>query len=299
MLIKKTMSKNSRLTHLLVSLTAVLVNSGCAVTFESSNDALGPAHSPPALAARASTYDDLMSLPEPRGKIVASVYNFRDQTGQYKPAPASSFSTAVTQGGASMLVSALNDSGWFVPLEREGLQNILTERKIIRAALKNGNAGDSDAQLPSLLYANVLLEGGIVAYESNVRTGGMGARYLGIGPASQYRVDEVTVSLRAVDIRTGRVLHNVLTSKSILSREVSAGVFTFVEFRRLLEVETGTTVNEPAQMCVLSAIESAVIQLIVDGIEDGTWSLKEPSKIESPVIATYMNREPQLLGLPQ
>ena len=60
------------------------------------------------LTPRASTYRDLIALPKPRGKIVATVYNFRDQTGQYKSLPASNFSTAVTQGAASMLVSAAN-----------------------------------------------------------------------------------------------------------------------------------------------------------------------------------------------
>ncbi|HCP53824.1 MAG TPA: curli production assembly/transport protein CsgG, partial [Pseudomonas sp.] len=75
----------------------------------------------PTLTPRASTYYDLLQLPKPRGKLVAAVYGFRDQTGQYKPLPSSSFSTAVTQGGGSMLVDALQASGWFSVLEREGL----------------------------------------------------------------------------------------------------------------------------------------------------------------------------------
>ncbi|NLC37604.1 MAG: curli production assembly/transport protein CsgG, partial [Alcaligenaceae bacterium] len=76
---------------------------------------------------------DLLRLPAPRGKVVAAVYGFRDQTGQYKPAPDSSFSTSVTQGAAAMLVKALRDSGWFTPVERESLQELLTERRIVRA----------------------------------------------------------------------------------------------------------------------------------------------------------------------
>src|SRR3546814_5035308 len=39
----------------------------------------------------------LRQLPPPKKKIVAAVYSFRDETGQYKSAPNSSFSTAVTQ----------------------------------------------------------------------------------------------------------------------------------------------------------------------------------------------------------
>eukprot|EP01034_Spumella_vulgaris_P018522 gene18522-23665_t len=86
----------------------------------------------PTLTPRASTYYDLLNMPRPKGRLMAVVYGFRDQTGQYKPTPASSFSTSVTQGAASMLMDALQVSGWFVVLEREGLQNLLTERKIIR-----------------------------------------------------------------------------------------------------------------------------------------------------------------------
>ncbi len=251
-------------------------------------------HSPEAidiarLTPRASTYYDLISLPAPKGKIVATVYNFRDQTGQYKPAPSSSFSTAVTQGATSMLINAMLDSDWFIPLEREGLQNILTERKIIRAAQKKPNTpSNNNSELPSLFAANILLEGGIVAYESNIRTGGVGARYFGIGGAEKYRVDQVTVNLRAIDIRSGRILHSVMTTKTILSQEIQSSVFRFIEFKRLLEIETGLTTNEPAQLCVFSAIESALMFLITDGIKKNSWALNNPEDAQHPVIQKHL-----------
>ena len=247
---------------------------------------LPPGIDNPHLTPRMSTYRDLISLPEPRGKIVASVYNFRDQTGQYKSAPASSFSTAVTQGATAMLVGAMANSGWFIPLEREGLQNLLMERKIIRAALQKENP-DAENQLPSLMSANILLEGGIVAYDSNVKTGGLGVRYFGIGTAEQYRVDQVTVNLRAVDIRSGQILHSVLVSKSILSKEVTTGIYAFVDYKKLLETETGMTTNEPAQLCVLAAIESALIHLISDGIHKNLWALKKAGAVNNEILASY------------
>src|SRR5690606_21207176 len=128
------------------------------------------------------TTRDLLRLPRPKGQVVVAVYGFRDQTGQYKPAPDSSFSTSVTQGAASMLVKALKDSGWFMPVEREGLQNLLTERRIVRAL--DGSSGQGEgatATLPALHPASILVDGGVIAYESNVRTGGAGARFLGVG----------------------------------------------------------------------------------------------------------------------
>lgn len=242
----------------------------------------------PALTPRASTYYDLLALPRPKGRVVVAVYGFRDQTGQYKPSPASSFSTSVTQGAASMLVDALQASGWFMVLEREGLQNILTERKIIRASQNKPDIpANIQEDLPSLHAANLLLEGGVTAYDSNVRTGGMGARYLGIGLSQEYRVDQVSVSLRAVDVRTGQVLANVMTSKTIYSVGRNAGVFKFIEFEKLLEAEAGYTLNEPAQLCVLSAIESAVAHLVAQGVDRRLWQVAVADESGSSALGKY------------
>jgi curli production assembly/transport component CsgG len=242
----------------------------------------GPAQLTPA----SQSTRDLLHLPEPKGKIVVGVYGFRDQTGQYKPSPDSSFSTAVTQGAASMLVKALRDSSWFIPVERENLQNLLTERKIIRAL--ETPQDKAAVQIPALMPATVIIEGGILAYESNVRTGGAGARYLGIGLSTQYRVDQVSVNLRTVDIRTGQILNSVSTSKTIYSHQLSTGVFQFVSFKKLLELELGYTRNEPAQLCVKEAIEAGVVHLIVQGLKDRAWALKDESQWNSPVIQGYL-----------
>lgn len=237
------------------------------------------------LAPISESYRDLISLPPPKGKIAAAVFGFRDQTGQYKQSPASSFSTAVTQGAASVLVKAMLDSNWFIPVEREGLNNLLTERKIIRAATQQQQQPDD---LPPLMSASVLIEGGIVGYETNVRTGGAGMRYLGIGASDQYRMDQVTVNLRAVDIRSGRVLNSVTTTKTIFSVQVDLGAFRFVRFKRLLELEAGHSYNEPAQLCVTDAIEAALAHLIVQGITTNTWRLANPDDLASPVLKPYL-----------
>jgi curli production assembly/transport component CsgG len=236
---------------------------------------------------------DLVSLPPPKGKIVAAVYGFRDQTGQYKPAPDSSFSTAVTQGAASLLNKAMVDSNWFIPVEREGLQNVLTERRIVRAIEPQQANGNN---LLGLLPASVLLEGGIIGYETNVRTGGAGARFLGVGVSEEYRTDQVTINLRAVDIRTGRILVSTSTTKGIYSHKVGADVFRFISYQRLLEGEVGFTRNEPAQLCVQEAIEAALVHLIVQGIKGGQWALDNPDEINSPVISAYLLAQSQNLS---
>lgn len=239
------------------------------------------------------TTRDLLRLPEPKGRITAAVYTIRDQTGQYKAAPESSFSTAVTQGAGGLLVKALKDSGWFAPVEREGLQNLLTERKIVRALEVPGEKQAAPITLPPLASATILIEGGIIAYETNVRTGGAGARYLGIGLSDRYRMDQVTVNLRSVDIRNGRILNSISTTKTIYSYEVSAGVFRFVNFKELLELEAGITRNEPVQLCVREAIESAVVHLTVQGIKDRVWALKNDDDWKSPIIQAYIRADQQ------
>jgi curli production assembly/transport component CsgG len=250
----------------------------------------------PTLMQRGANYIDLISLPKPKGKIYVSVYDFRDQTGQYKPQPNSNFSTAVPQGGTALLTMALLDSEWFFPLERQGLQNLLTERKIIRAAQKKQESiSNHGADLPSLLSANVMIEGGIVAYDSNIKTGGAGARYLGIGGSGQYRADQVTVNIRAVDVRSGKILTSVTTSKTILSYEVSAGAFRFVDYKELLEVELGYTNNEPVNIALMSAIDSAVIHLIVKGINQGLWRPANSDSKENPIFRKYASETNQIL----
>lgn len=234
---------------------------------------------------------DLMKLPPPQRKIVAAVYGFRDETGQYKPSPSSAFSTAVTQGAASMLMKALKDSGWYIPVEREGLQSLLTERRVLRAVDDHPQDGDKATVVPNLLPATIILEGGVVAYDSNTRTGGLGAKFLGIGMTTQYSVDQVTINLRAVDVMTGAILNSVSTTKTIFSYEIHPSYFRFVNYYDLLEIEGGYTHNEPTQLAVKEAIDAAVMHLTVEGIKDNLWRLKNPSDWNDPLLQRYLNTE--------
>lgn len=242
------------------------------------------------------TMRDLLSMPAPKGKVTVAVYGMRDQTGQYKSAPDSSFSTAVTQGASSILVKALHDSGWFIAVERENLQNLLTERKIVRALETPQPNGSPTIQTPPLLAASVLIEGGIIGFESNIRTGGAGARFLGIGISTRYRVDQVTVNLRSIDIRSGQILQSVSTTKTIYSYEINPSVFKFVNVKDLVEIEVGMTRNEPAQVCVSEAIEAGVAHLIAQGIKDGNWALQDKAAWSNPVLQRYLKDYDSLYG---
>ncbi|WP_263533394.1 CsgG/HfaB family protein [Paucibacter sp. TC2R-5] len=230
----------------------------------------------------------MTQLPKPKARIPVAVYGFRDQTGQFKTSPESSYSTLVTQGAATILIKALEDSGWYIAVEREGLQNLLTERRIIRAIESPAEKGKPIINLPNMMPASIIIEGGVIAYESNVRTGGKGANYLGIGASTQYRVDQVTVSLRSIDVRYGQVLNSVSVTKTIYSYQFSANVFKYTSYQHLLQGETGFATNEPAQLAVREAIEAAVVHLTVNGIRDRYLELQDASTWFSPVIQSYM-----------
>ncbi len=236
----------------------------------------------------------LVEFPEPAEPIVAGVYNFKDQTGQYKNVEnGSTFSTAVSQGATTMLIKALEDSKWFTPIERENLGNLLNERNIIRSTRDEyrKNSNPNEPNLPPLLYAGVLLEGGIISYDSNIITGGLGARYFGVGGSTQYRQDRITVYLRAVSTSSGKILKTVYVSKTILSQAIDASLFRYVNFQRLLEVETGYTKNEPVQLAMKEAIEKAVQSLIVEGIQDRLWSTKSGDELNQQLVEDYQQEK--------
>ena len=138
-----------------------------------------------------------------------------------------------------------------------------------------------------LLFAGVLLEGGIISYDSNIITGGFGARYFGTGGSTRYRQDRISIYLRLVSTSNGKILNTVYVSKTILSQSVDANLFKYVNIKRLLEVETGFTRNEPIQLAVTEAIEKAVEGLIVDGIKNNLWEVNATSKEVTTFIDSY------------
>ena len=219
----------------------------------------------------------LVNLPYPNQKTVVAVYSFADLTGQRKGGDnIASFSTAVTQGPQHILIEALRDAGkgnWFVVVERTGLDHLTKERQLVKNTYETYNKdGRGKTPLKPMLYAGMILEGGIVSYDTNLRTGGNGARYLGIGMKNQYREDKVTVVLRAVLVQTGEVLLNVTATKTVLSTGGGGDVFRFIELgTELVEVESGYTENEAVGHATRAAIEAAVYGLVVQGLEKKVW----------------------------
>jgi len=254
--------------YVIILLFALL--SGCATEFYAQNQ-----QEPVSLQPKKNLLEALPDLDGP--VITIAVYGFQDKTGQKKSSDRMAlFSSAVTQGAEVFLIKALQDSkNWFRVVERVGLDNLIKERQLIRNQ-REVYEGKDAKKLKPLVVAGVMIEGGIISYDSNIQTGGNGARYLGIGYTQQYRVDEIIISLRLVSVNTGEVLITNAISKTIYSAQHNVGVFRFVDQgTRAVELENGQTINEPTTYAVRVAIEQGVHDLIHIGEKKGLWRFKE------------------------
>lgn len=230
--------------------------------------------------------EELLNIPAAKRQPIIAVYSnsFQDLTGQRKSNSSfAMFSTAVTQAPEALLIRALKhaaDGKFFRVVERVGLDNLTKERQLIRSTRENF---EEDKQLKPLLFAGLLIQGGVISYDTNIESGGIGARYLGVGNSKQYREDVVTISLRLVSVSTGEVLLETTVSKNILSTGVSQDIFRFIEMgTELVEVEGGVAENEAASIALQKAIETGVLNLIEIGIQRGYWEyenieINEPS----------------------
>ena len=228
-------------------------------------------------------FNEILNITPPStDPLPSAVYRFQDMTGQRKPNNNyASLSSAVTQGGEVFLIKALQDAGkgkWFQPVERVGLENLVKERQLIRSQRETYEKDQAKPLVP-LIVAGVMIDGGIVGYDSNISSGGIGARFLGVGVDQQYRKDEVTVMIRLISVNTGEILLSTGSTKTIYSTGINSNVMKFVDVgTRSVEFEAGTSINEPTTYAVRIAIEAAVVDMIKEGVNKKVWSYKKGKK---------------------
>lgn len=220
------------------------------------------------------------TLPPPaNGRLLTTaVYSFTDKTGQRRPLPnIASLSMAVTQGSEALLIKALQDVGrgrWFEVVERVGIDSLTKERQLIRQ-MREAYEGPKAKALDPMMFASIIIEGGIVGYDASTKSGGSAMRMLGIGPQTAYSEDIVTVSMRAVSVNSGKVLVAVNVQKTVYSAADSLAVLKFIkDGTQAFEIESGLTVNEPGTLAVKAAIEAAVVELIKEGAKKGIWDFE-------------------------
>jgi curli production assembly/transport component CsgG len=262
----------------ILSLAAIALLSGCATSSVIREKLTGNQFDAPVVEESKFINSEKL-LPPQGGPIAVAVYNFHDKTGQRKSVPLiASLSSAVTQGGESYLIKALQDVGeqrWFTVVERVGLENLIKERQMIRQMRELYQGADAKP-LPPMMFAGIIMEGAIVGYDSNTITGGTGLRIFGIGASTQYQSDTVTVTLRTVSVGSGEVLTTVTVTKTVLSYMDKMGVLKFYESgTQAFEAETGASINESINRATSSAIQAAVVATIKEGVRKGHWSYKQ------------------------
>jgi curli production assembly/transport component CsgG len=267
------------------SILAIML-AGCATTqtvVENVQEMPSSDPSPLAKPIVKTKVSELDTIAGPNGPpITIAVYNFTDKTGQRKPNNTiATLSSAVTQGGEVFLIKALQDAGkgkWFQVVERVGLDDLIKERQLIRNQRETYEGKDSKPLSP-MLVAGILVQGGIVGYDSNIGSGGAGAALLGIGSSAQYRTDEVTVVIRLVSVHTGEVLVSAGASKTILSAGIDNNVMKFLDRGTMsVQIEAGANVNEPSTYAVRVATEAAVVDMIRQGAVKKLWQFASISK---------------------
>jgi curli production assembly/transport component CsgG len=245
---------------------------------------------------------DVIPPPAAGKPVVVAVYSFADKTGQRRPsASIANLSTAVTQGAEAFLIKALQDVGkgqWFTVVERVGIDSLTKERQLIRQ-MREAYDGANAKPLAPMMFAGVIVEGGITGYDSSTKSGGYAARMLGIGPQTQYSEDIVTVSLRLISVNTGKVLASVNVQKTIYSTSDNLAVLKFIkDGTQAFELEAGLTINEPGTQAVKAAVEAAVVELIKEGQVKGVWDFKTDDivsagpRIDTPSAPTPVEIKP-------
>ena len=266
----------------LLSIVGLLA--GCATGSALKEKITGKQFDEPEVATSNYLQKNTMTPPE-GGPIPVAVYSFTDKTGQRKySAGYASFSTAVTQGAESYLIKSLQEAGdgrWFKVVERVGLDNLIKERQMIRQ-MREAYQGKDAVPLPPMIFTGVIVEGGIIGYDSNTMTGGAGVSVFGIGTSTQYQSDTVTINLRTVSVQTGEILTNVTVTKTVLSYMDKLTVMRwFNQGVDMIESELGGSINESINKAIDVAIQAAVVQTISEGARKNHWAYKENKSTEA------------------
>jgi curli production assembly/transport component CsgG len=274
----------------IISLAVVTLLAGCATGSALREKMTGNQFDEPTVETSKYLKKKENDLKPPQGgPIPVAVYSFTDKTGQRKSQPnIASLSSAVTQGAENYLIKALQDVGqqrWFTVLERVGLENLIKERQMIRQ-MREQYQGREAKPLPPMLFAGIIMEGGIVGYDSNTVTGGSGVRVFGIGASTQYQSDTVTVTLRTVSVSTGEILTSVTVTKTVLSYMDKLTVLRFVDDPNNtltganalgVEGEVGGSINESINKAIDVAVQAAVVNTINEGARKGHWAFRDES----------------------
>ncbi len=209
------------------------------------------------------------NLPSPR----MAVGRISDYTGSIS----SDGGRQITQGASLMANTALAKAGARI-VERydtsvSELELRYANNKLISDDQPNG--GPQDAAYRRILAGQVpgsdfYVVGGITEVNYNIRSGGFdiaGGEVQDNGGSGMLTgkvfVMNVAIDLRLVQTTTLEVVDVVSYQKQIVGREVSAGVFDFLN-GNVFDISAGTSGLEPVQLAVRALVERATVEFMAN-----------------------------------
>ncbi len=192
----------------------------------------------------------------------------------------------VTQGAALMAMSALAKTGVSL-VERFDTSVAELELKYANNRLIGGGGPDSGfraitaGQFPG---SDLYLVGGITELNYNIRS--VGADAFGSDPSEtgakgqigfKAYVMNVAIDMRLVNTNTLEVIDVISYQKQIIGREISAGVFDFLN-GNIIDVGVGERALEPIQLAVRTVIERGVLEMMARqaGVDPDICGGKDP-----------------------
>ncbi|MFA5663310.1 CsgG/HfaB family protein [Castellaniella sp.] len=213
--------------------------------------------------------NDIIARRKPRLSI--AVGDVKDYTGKYSQNDGS----AITQGGALMVYSALGKMGRAIQLH-ERFDTRIAELELAYIDRRQlGDGGEHVLQTPqgqqsvpwvpyfggTILRSDYYIVGGITELNYNIQSGGGEFLINQIGPKARTFTMSIGVDLRIVDTRTLVVVDTVSLQKQITGFEVGLDVFRFFG-SDLFDINLGAKNMEPLQLGVRYALEQGVLDLL-------------------------------------
>jgi curli biogenesis system outer membrane secretion channel CsgG len=179
----------------------------------------------------------------------------------------------LTQGASLMAISAFSKAG-VRQVERFDTSVGELELKYANNKLIGADkAADGDFRqimAGSIPGSDYYFIGGITELNSNIRSAGIDA-FVGDTDAQDLKgragyklfVINVGVDLRLVSTKTLEVVDVISYQKQVIGREVSAGVFDFLN-GNVFDIGIGERALEPLQLAVRSTIERSVLEMVAN-----------------------------------
>ena len=160
-------------------------------------------------------------------------------------------------GLADQLNNALVESGKFVVIERQTLEDIIGEQDLAASARF---AVSKSAQTGKLVPAQILIKGTVTEFQTETSSSGTGIGFAGFSIGGESTKSHVGIILRIIDTTSGQVLDSIRVEEKSEDGGLSLGV-NFAGFNFDTEGFEKTPLGQTAQKAIDKAVQKIVAHL--------------------------------------